>query len=107
MSLVSGIRHNHFVTIPVMKWIKTDVYKRFLMLLNESENWTIDQVDKWQLKKVGDMVDYAFSHVPGYNKKYKSVGYELGSIRSWSDFEHLPFLSKEDIKENFAEYCSD
>jgi phenylacetate-CoA ligase len=90
-----------------MKWIKSGNYRSFAQLLVSSENWSPDQVCDWQLNQVKTIVDYAYAHVPGYRLKFKEAGYLPGDIKSWNDFEKLPFLSKDEIKNNFSDFVSD
>lgn len=105
--LLNIVRRNDYVSIPIMKWIKSDNYRSFAQLLVSSENWSPDQVYDWQLNHVKAIVDYAYVHVPAYRQKFKEAGYLPGDIKSWSDFEKLPFLSKDEIKNNFSDFVSD
>lgn len=90
-----------------MKWKVSREYRDFYELLLESEEWSAEYTDKWQLDKVKQIVDYAYEHVPAYKKRYGSVGYEKGAIHSWDDFKKLPTISKDDIKRDFDSFRSD
>ena len=69
-------------------------------ILNFSAN-SSENIKEYQLKKISQLVDYAYLNIPLYKKKYDEVGYKVGSIKSFSDFEKLPFLYKEELIENF------
>lgn len=60
-------------------------------------------IKEYQLKKISELVDYAFVNIPLYKEKYSKVGYELGSIKSFKDFEQLPFVYKDELIDNFPD----
>lgn len=62
-----------------------------------------EDINKWQLKKVSEIVDYAYENIPLYHEKYSKVNYKKGSIKSWEDFEKLPILYKEELIEGFPD----
>ena len=106
MSIVRFIRSNPIITIPLLKWKKSVEYNRFMGLLVNSESWSPEEVDAWQLNAVSEMVDYAYQNVPAYKEKYDQVGFKVGDIKSWRDFEKLPFLEKDEIKNNTKSFVS-
>lgn len=106
MRIINIVRENSFVNIPVLKWKKSKSYRDFLLLLNACENWTAEQTDEWQLNAVSTIVDYAYQNVPAYKEKYDQVGFKVGDIQSWSDFEKLPFLTKDEIKDSNKSFVS-
>ncbi len=64
-------------------------------------NQPLEDIRKWQLKRLSYLVDYAFDNIPLYRKKYSEVGYVKGSIKTWDDFFKLPYLYKEELIEGF------
>lgn len=62
-----------------------------------------DQNDlkNYQLEKLSEIVDYAYQNIPLYKKKYDAVGYKVGSIKTFEDFEKLPLLYKDELIEGF------
>lgn len=50
------------------------------------------RVDK--LTTLASMADFAFKHVQMYRELYSQIGYEVGAIRSFADFESLPVLTR-------------
>lgn len=61
----------------------------------------IDEIEKYQIKKLSTIVDYAFLNIPLYREKYSKVGYKVGSINSFEDFEKLPILYKDELINGF------
>lgn len=75
--------------LALKKWqeMKTEFNRRKL--------FSRDELSAWQLKQVSWLVDFAFMNVPFYQNLYSNVGYEIGAIRSWLDFEKLPIIDKD------------
>lgn len=63
----------------------------------------LEDIERWQLERLGQVVDYAYENVPLYRKKYRAVGYAPGGIRSWADFASLPLLTKGELIEGFPD----
>ena len=56
---------------------------------------------KYQLDKVGKLVDYAYLNIPLYRQKYKTIGFKPGDIKTFEDFEKLPILYKDELISGF------
>lgn len=54
-------------------------------------------IEAYQLACLRKLVDDAFMQVPFYRELYQNVGYELGGIRSFSDFKCLPIVNKKSL----------
>lgn len=59
-----------------------------------------------QLEQIAALVDTAFATHPFYHNLYWKAGYRSGDIVSWSDYEALPTITKNDIIEHFSEFTS-
>ena len=65
----------------------------------ERLSWCKSQMNDYSFKKAKEIVEYSFLNCEFYNNKYKNVGYENGDLKSWKDFEKLPILTKDDLRE--------
>lgn len=77
--------------------IQTEVARYWARESHELKSFVFRQpqdVEAYQLASLSRLVDDAFTRVPFYRELYKSEGYELGSIRSFSDFKCLPIINK-------------
>ena len=61
----------------------------------------IMKIQEWQLKRISEIVDYAYENIPLYHKKYSEIGYRKGMIKTWEDYEKLPILYKNELIEGF------
>src|SRR5688572_13859719 len=58
-------------------------------------------ISRRQLEQVSRLVDHAFATHPFYQRLYRAAGYTSGDIVSWSDYDALPTITKQDIIEHF------
>lgn len=89
----SGIDHNTTLN----KMLSND----FQSILNFPKN-PMEEIKKYQLRKLSELVDYAYINIPLYQKKYSAVSYKLHSIKTLEDFEKLPILYKDELIEGFS-----
>jgi phenylacetate-CoA ligase len=72
-------------------------------LLKRSPFLSHDEMQRWQFERIRGLVRHAYDSVFLYRGLYGAVGFEPGDLKSWSDFEQLPVISKEDVIESFPE----
>ena len=65
-------------------------------------NSTPEQIQRYKDKAFRHMVKFAYT-VPLYHDKYKKAGVHPSYIRGIKDILKLPFISKDDIKQNFPD----
>jgi phenylacetate-CoA ligase len=66
--------------------------------------WRIDleELKRFQDKAFRKIVNYAYK-VPLYNEIYKASGIHPNDIKGINDIEKLPFITKNDLRENFPD----
>lgn len=90
-----------YMSLPVHQDNLQKEVNETLESLNKFLNNSLDEIKKWQLKRISYLVDYAFENIPLYRKKYSEIGYVKGSITTWEDFYKLPYLRKEELIDGF------
>lgn len=60
-----------------------------------------EEIAAFQIKRLAELVDYAYLNIPLYKKKYDEIGYQVGSIKTFEDFKKLPILHKEELIAGF------
>ncbi len=60
-----------------------------------------ERLEELKLERLRNTVDRLYQTVPFYRKKLDEVGYSPGDIRSLEDLRHLPFTTKDDLRENY------
>ena len=57
---------------------------------------------RWQSTRLVAQVRHAATHSPFYRRKFDAAGVNLERIRGIADLKHLPFTTKDELKENQA-----
>jgi phenylacetate-CoA ligase len=61
------------------------------------------ELDAFALRRARAMAIHAGLHVPLYRDLYGKAGVDPAAIRSWPDFEQLPIVDKDAIRDGFAD----
>lgn len=75
-------------------------YAQVLEHLRKTQFWSYEKIREYQLNKLKRLLEHAYTHVPYYQRLFKSIGVTPTDIRNFDDFKALPVLSKEIIREN-------
>lgn len=76
---------------------------RFLSLLKQSQWWTSKELIDYQNERLGKLITHAFENVPYYRRSFGMVGLQPSDICSLDDLWKLPFLTKEQARNNVVE----
>lgn len=72
------------------------------MIWNETkECMSRDQMLNLQGKRLVKLVDYVYHNVEFYRKKMQAVGLMPGDIKDIEDITKLPFMTKDDLRDNY------
>jgi len=72
------------------------------MIWNEKfETMSRGEMRDWQGRKLGEMVERIYHNVPFYRRKMQDRDILPGDIRSVDDLKHLPFTTKDDLRDNY------
>jgi len=66
--------------------------------LNESQYWTREKLEEYQLKKINNLLLLAKESSPYYAEKYKNISLPLSNIEEFRNA--IPTISKDEIMEN-------
>ena len=84
----------------VPKSIKYGIkYKPTLNLLKKSRNWNKEQMQAYQLRKLKEILKYAYENVPYYKKVFDEVSFSPADFHSPDDLSAVPFLTKAIVRE--------
>ena len=56
------------------------------------------------LRRIQSVMRYAAAHAPFYQRKWAAAGISPADIRSLDDFEHVPVVTKEELRRAQAEH---
>lgn len=79
------------------------VYWDTLELLRESEQWSRDRLQAYQVEELRKMLRHCAANVPYYRDLFHQAGFNPDSVRDASDLAKLPYLDKATVRERSAE----
>ncbi|MEE1013084.1 MAG: phenylacetate--CoA ligase [Clostridia bacterium] len=65
------------------------------------ESMPREELTKWQSEHLCDTVKRVYEHVAPYREKMQAIGLEPGDIKGVEDLHKLPFVNKQDLRDNF------
>ncbi len=83
---------NPFISLPLLKAYLTDA-KRI-------QKKNSQQIEQYKIRSLRKIVSYAYT-IPFYHDIYKKAGIHPHDIRTLKDITKLPFVTKDDIKNQF------
>ena len=85
----------------MLHYIFYGLYTAILVHINQ---WLSPQTLKKRAeKKVIRQIQRAYRDVPYYKKKYDEAGISIDQIKTLDDLKKLPFITKDEIRENFPD----
>lgn len=97
----SKVRFNiYFATMPLHKWVIGKRAKTFYLWLKEMEFKKKSEIESFQLRRLKQLLQNAYSNVPYYKRAFDEAGFKPNQIRDISDISAIPLLSKKDVREN-------
>ncbi len=73
-----------------------------MSIFNEKyETMSRAEMSAVQLKRMQEIVAFAYENVPFYKKKYDDAGFDPYSIKTLEDVNRIPFTNKVDLRDNY------
>jgi phenylacetate-CoA ligase len=60
-----------------------------------------EELEALQLRRLKNVVERVYHLVPFYRRRLDEAGYKPGDLQTLADMEHLPFTTKQDIRDNY------
>ena len=83
----------------ILKGYKVTAYYNFYL---QTLKWNREEIENHQLVKLRQLLNHAYQNVPFYKKRFDEINFDV-NIKSLSDLENIPPLTREDIQNNFDE----
>lgn len=71
------------------------------MIWSEEETLSREDIGSLQLSRLKETVERVWNKVPAYRKKMEEAGVKPEDIRTLKDLSLLPFINKQDLRENY------
>ena len=72
-------------------------------LILSADNWSKLEIENYQLKKLKEQINTAYTKCAAYKKLYDDAGIDVSSLKRLEDFRVLPFIDKTFINNNIDE----
>ena len=87
-------------------WPGGQQIRKRLQELDRTQWYSADELRAWQLVRIQKLIRYAYDHVPYYRDLYRRLDIHPEDVRNLQDFQALPFLTKEDVRNHLEEMVS-
>jgi len=74
--------------------------------LQESQWWSREKLEDYQLQQLRKLLHHAYDNVPYYRRIFDERGLKPKNIQSFDDMKKLPYLTKDMFKQHFSELIS-
>jgi phenylacetate-CoA ligase len=118
-SIQSALQKAYFKTPYPVRWFAGSIfrqlpewltygkqYAKVRKFLAGSDQWSKKEVQEFQLSKLHEIIEYAYKHVPFYQRLWKEHGFEPSMFTSLKDMRKIPCITKELIQERIAEFTT-
>ena len=68
--------------------------------LQESQWWSKEQLEEYQIRQLEKLLKHAYENVPYYRKVFDERGLKPKDIQDFDDLKKLPYLTKDDVRIN-------
>jgi phenylacetate-CoA ligase len=99
--MYSKIIKNIFFPIYQMKLPRDERYTTYMNILDKTQWWSPPELEKYQLKKLKQLLKHANDNVPFYHEMFKKLNFKPENVSSVKDLNKLPILTKEIVNKNF------
>lgn len=79
------------------------VFRETYRFLQESQWWSKERLENYQLKQLEKLLNHAYKNVPYYRKIFDERGLKPKNIQCFDDLRKLPYLTKDIFKQHFGQ----
>lgn len=72
-----------------------------MKIWSDKETLSREEIQKLQFERLSKTLTHVYKNVPHYQQKFKESGIKPEDIRCLADLRHLPFTTKEDLRETY------
>lgn len=77
--------------------------KTLFKFLEKTEEWSLNELETYQLKKLKELVNFANTHSPFYKTHFKKSKFLLTDLTTLDDITKIPIIDKSDLLEHVSE----
>ena len=84
-----------------LAWILGRDFRRNYQFALEVDRWDIQHIHQYQLQQLRRILALAWEKTDFYRESFRTVGFEPGDFKSFSDLHKLPTIDKTVVRENW------
>lgn len=92
----------HKIVYKIGRQLRNPSIKKWFLFLKTAESKSLEELKAYQLNKLQEIVNIAYSNSSYYKKKFDTHNIKPSSIKSLTDINKLPILEKTELLENSA-----
>lgn len=89
--------------------LKNKDYKYYLetrKLIKDTEYLSKEELVKFQLEKLKEIVNYAWGNIQGYRELWQENDFKPSKLKTLKDIELIPFVTKEVLRDNIDKFTN-
>lgn len=90
-------------------FLRNPSLNKYFLFLKESENWSIEELERYQFEKLKNFLIFVNKYSPYYNELFNEIEFNPETLKSIGDIKLIPVMDKNillnnisDIHSNFA-----
>lgn len=83
-----------------MDYLLGPAFRKGLTFVHGAERWSLEQAREYQLVRLREMCQLAYSSTDYYRRIFREIGFEPGDLKSLDAFSSLPTIDKETVREH-------
>ncbi|MCK4733521.1 MAG: phenylacetate--CoA ligase family protein, partial [Methanophagales archaeon] len=99
--LLQGMRYAYGAIPLSIRYGK--VFRETYAFLQESQWWSKEQLEEYQLQQLSKLLHHAYENVPYYRRVFDEKGLKPKDIQDFKDLQQLPYLTKQIIQDNLED----
>jgi phenylacetate-CoA ligase len=88
------------------RWRLGRRFPEFRRLTHESEGWTVEELQGYQLKQLRQVLHHATATCPFYQTAFARAGFRPEYVQQLQDLERCPLLTKADLQRHLPDLVS-
>jgi phenylacetate-CoA ligase len=106
--IINTYRIPRYIFSKIPHSLKTDYrdYTKIRKLIRETEKLSYDQLLNFQVKKLKDIINYAWQYIEGYRELWGDNNFHPDKFNSLNDLSLIPFITKDILRENSDKFTN-
>jgi phenylacetate-CoA ligase len=99
-SIKQGLEYLHGIFPIPLRYGR--VFRQTRNFLQQSQWWNKEKIEEYQIQQLELLLNHAYENVPYYTTIFDERHLKPKDIKCFDDLRKLPYLTKDDIRNNFA-----